>query len=112
MAGKDPTGEEAGETKKKPHRRPIWVLVPQDIENLTDPAPEPEIEPPLVGSLVEPIPMPVPYLVYCCPAGEGQKKAVRGVLAKHNVDIKNVHRVKLFHGDKPFKVSTQISIRF
>lgn len=105
------TDESEGKAKKKAVRKPIWVLVPLDIENVTDPAPEPPIELSLLGT-VEPIAMPVPYLVYCCPAGEGQKDAVRAVLTKHNVDGTTVSRVKLFHGDKPFKVSTQINIRF
>lgn len=103
-------------TKKKPQRKPLWLLVPTDIEDLdvTDvevPAP-PEPDEEGKRDNVEAVEMESEYFVYAIPGGPGQKKEVKRILAKHNVDLRTISRVHMFSGEKSFRVETQYNIRF
>lgn len=102
--------------KKPPVRRPITVLVPVDIDNLEAKDLEvPEAPPPVEGETQKPVAaveMTAVYHVYTVPGGPGQKKAIEGILAKHNVDPRNLSRIKMFAGEKRFQARPQYNIRF
>lgn len=102
--------------KKKPQRKPLWIAIPHDIDNLE--AADPEVpEPPEADEdgkkeTVESVTMPSPYHLYVVPGGPGQKRAVNDILASHNVDLRNIGRVRIFAGDKPFEAEPQYNIRW
>ena len=52
------------------------------------------------------------YRMYAVPAGPGQKAAIRKILKEHNVDLRTIHRVRMYAGEKKFAVETQYNIRF
>lgn len=111
------TEEKSPKTRKKVQRRPIFVMIPQNIDDLTVedqeiPGP-PEEDEEGRRPTVEFVELQGLYHIYAVPPGPGQKKQVLAVLAKHNIDLQNINRVKLFSGEKPFKVErTQLNIRF
>ena len=102
--------------RKKGQRKPIFVLIPKDIDNLdaVDTAVPPSPEPDADGKRpnVEAVSFAQLYHVYAVPAGPGQKRAVKGVLKAHNVDLRNIGRVRMFTGQKIFKIETQYNIRW
>lgn len=103
--------------RKTPVRRPITVMVPVNIADLEAEDPVIDDSPPgedengkkVEVSAVELTPL---YHVYIVPGGPGQKKAIRSILSKHNVDLRNIVRVRMFAGEKAFRVETQYNIRF
>lgn len=102
--------------KKKGRRKPIFVLIPQDIDDLNADeydgnAPvEPDADD--KKAKVVAAKLATPFHVYEVPPGRGQKAAIREILAKHNVDLRNIERVRMFAGEKLFRVETQYNIRF
>jgi len=111
--------KKASKERKPPVRRPITVMVPVDIEDMEakdreipEPAPLAEGEDESKRPEVEAVEMTAVYHMYIVPGGMGQKKAIRTILAKHNVDLRNIARVRMFAGEKPFRVETQYNIRF
>lgn len=102
--------------RKKGKRRAIYVLIPEDINNLdaepdyVPPSPEPDEDG--KRDKVQPYEFKVSHLVYAIPSGPGQKAAIRQILAKHNIDLRNIGRVRMFSGEKKFKIETQYNIRF
>jgi hypothetical protein len=109
------TGKAAA--KKKGRRKPIFVLVPRDIEDLN--AEDVDVAAGSPGTDeagkkldVQAVSLGDNFHVYVVPPGTGQKAAIRGILTKHNVDIKTIGRVKMFAGQKHFSVETQYNIRF
>jgi hypothetical protein len=107
---------ESAVEKKKPKRRPLFIAVPTDVDKLdiVDPdIPEPpEEDEDGKKPNVEITTMPSYYHMYVVPAGPGQKKAVNAILAKHNVDLRNIERVRVFPGDKAFDIEPQYNIRW
>jgi hypothetical protein len=102
--------------KSKKQRRPIYVLVPTNIDDLdfTDPPVPTASVPGEDGKAfdVEAVEMTAVYHTYVVPPGPGQKKAVNDILSRHRVDMRNYHRIKMFAGDKPFSINPQYHIRF
>lgn len=101
--------------KKAVARKAIWLAIPVDIDNLEAQAPlVPTVELDADGNRAEVhhVAMNCPYHLYVVPGGPGQKKALNTVLAKHNIDIRNIGRVKMFVGEKSFDIEPQYNIRF
>jgi len=102
--------------KKKSVRKPIWVAVPNNIGDVdaVDPdVPEsPEADEDGKKPSVEVMQMPESYSLYVIPGGPGQKKAVDAVLKKHEVDPRNIDRVRIWSGAKPFAAEPQYNIRW
>lgn len=114
--------------RKKGQRRQIFIMVPLDIDDLeaTD-----AVEELANGSddddnddeetsngkkkpkpKVKALAFQSHYQMYAVPGGHGQKAAIRKILKKHNVDLRNIHRIRMFAGEKKFEVETQYNIRF
>lgn len=118
QAASDAASEEAKSVKKKSRRKPIFVLIPHDIDDLSkvddsvaDPRDEIEDEEEAEKTKAQLVEMGS-YYVYAATPGPGQKDIVRAILTKHNIDLKNIDRVRMFAGEKAFKVQTQYQIRF
>lgn len=115
-ANENGSGEVSKKAKKPRTMKPLYVFVPTNIEDVAavDPAiPEPpEEDEDGKRPDVEITTMPEPYLCYVVPGGPGRSKAVNAILAKHNVDLRNVERVRMFAGEKTFDIQPQYNIRF
>lgn len=102
--------------KKKSVRKPMFLAIPFDIDNLEAVDPEISMEPPVDDegkpAKVDPVSLDAGYKLYAIPPGRGMKDAVRKILEDHNVDLKNVHRCRLFTRTKDFEVEKQYRIRF
>lgn len=108
--------ESAPAPKKTPKRKAIWIMVPTDIEDLQAEdftMPElPEVDEEGKKAKVHAFKLPAQYHMYVVPAGPGQKAAIRKILKEHNVDLRTIHRVRMYAGEKKFAVETQYNIRF
>jgi len=95
------TAEEAPE-KKTARRKPIWVCIPTDWEEIADVDEE-------TGDLISRR-EPTKYSITRC---EPKKKAVLALLALNNIDITNIGTVIMFRADPlDFGVSNQLDIRW
>lgn len=109
------TSTEEPKKRKRGKRKAIYVMVPHDIDDLSKvrlEALQPEEDEEGNLGKVEATELPSDYKVYIVPGGIGQKEAILGILKKHNIDLKNIDRVRMFKGEKKFRVETQYNIRF
>ena len=105
------------DTKREPKRRkPIYVLIPHDIDDVDVKRQEVDEEERHDEDgnrlKVESTKLESDFDVYVVPGGLGQKEAILTILKKHNIDLKNIDRVRMFKGEKKFRVETQYNIRF
>jgi hypothetical protein len=82
--------------KKEIRRKPLWLVLPVEFENIVDEA----------GEIVV---TPIRYEVYEC-AGKGE---VAKILAKLRFDPTNAKHVKLFRADPiPMSFEAQVQLKF
>jgi hypothetical protein len=88
--------------KKTARRKPVWVCIPTDWEEIADVDEE-------TGDLISRR-EPTKYSITRC---EPKKKAVLALLALNNIDITNIGTVIMFRADPlDFGVSNQLDIRW
>lgn len=89
--------------RKKTHRKPVWVLIPVEWEEVAVPSDD--------GSMTTHT-IATKYAVGKCEGGEGQKKEILRFLARHNIDPTNYDQVVMLRADPiDFAISQQIIIR-
>jgi len=87
--------------KKKVRRKPIWVCVPVEFEEIAEEDDE--------GNLVS-VRQPTKYAIERC---EPKKKEVLAVLKRYEIDILNIDTVLMFRADPlKFDVENQLNIRW
>lgn len=91
--------------KKKPaKRKSVWVCIPVEYEEVAVTDPE-------SGALTAQR-QPTKYAIIECPGGEGQTKAMRDALMKHEIDPLNYDDVIMLRADPlKFEIGTQLIIR-
>lgn len=110
------TSKEEQPKRKRGKRKAIYVMVPKDIDDLSKSRQE-HVEPeePEGDDTPEKVvatKLASEFHIYVVPGGVGQKDAIMGILSQHNVDLRNIDRVRMFKGEKKFRVETQYNIRF
>jgi len=96
------TAEAAPEEKKTARRKPIWVCIPVEWEEVADVDEE-------SGDIIS-RKDPSKYSITRC---EPKKKEVLEVLARNDIDITNIGTVIMFRADPlDFGVSNQLDIRW
>jgi len=107
---------EGSKPRQAPKRKPIYVLVPHDIDDVDVKRQQVDEEDHYDEDgkrlKVESTLLESTFSVYVVPGGLGQKEAILAILKKHNIDLKNIDRVRMFKGEKKFRVETQYNIRF
>lgn len=87
--------------KRSVHRKPIWVCVPVEFEEVAVEDDD--------GNLVSEL-QPTKYSITRC---EPKKKAVLSVLARHEIDTTNIGTVIMFRADPmEFDIGMQMNIRW
>jgi hypothetical protein len=112
----DFTAPSGKKTRRAKQRKPIYVIVPADIEDVDAMdtwVPESSgVDGKGKKATAEPVLMDQMYHTYVIPPGAAMKRAVEEVLSRHNVDARTASRVKVFVGSKAFSINTQYNIKF
>ena len=99
-----PPEADASRLKKVVTRKPVWVCIPIEFEEIhTTDGNDNDFT----------IRRPSAYTVTKCPGGKGQAESIRAVLTKHEIDPTNYEHVLLLRAEPlEFKIEKQLIVRF
>lgn len=94
----------------KKRRRTLWVVFPDDVDDVQQP--EVEEPAPAEDGSAQAHRVIDGCAVYAIPGGPGQTKALNDLLVKHEIDPRNAGRVLVFRGRRKMEVKAQYNVRW